>query len=86
MPVISDFDGIKILMYYDDHNPPHFHAVYSGREAIIDIQKGYVIRGALPGKQLKYVLAWSEWHKDELMRNWELAKAEQPLFRIVPLM
>lgn len=26
MPEISLFYGIKVTMYYDDHNPPHFHA------------------------------------------------------------
>lgn len=73
-------------MYYDDHNPPHFHADYAGRKAIVDIEDGYVISGALPSRQLKFVLAWAEMHKDELMQNWELAKSAQPLNRIAPLM
>ncbi|WP_407635395.1 DUF4160 domain-containing protein [Marinobacter nauticus] len=30
MPTISEFFGILIRMYYDDHNPPHFHAYYGG--------------------------------------------------------
>ncbi|WP_281693222.1 DUF4160 domain-containing protein [Agathobaculum desmolans] len=86
MPVISVFGGIKITMFYSDHNPPHFHAEYAGHKALIDIQRGYVIQGALPARQLKYVLAWGEMHKDELMQNWELAKAAAPLNKIVPLM
>lgn len=73
-------------MHYDDHNPPHFHAEYAGQEALVDIQQGYIIRGALPGRQLKFVLAWAELHKDELMQNWELAKSQQPLNAISPLM
>jgi hypothetical protein len=72
-------------MYYDDHNPPHFHAEYAGYKALIDIQNGCVIRGALPGRQLKFVLAWCEFHRDELMQNWELAKDQKPLNKIVPL-
>ena len=86
MPEISLFGGIRITMYYDDHNPPHFHAEYAGHRALVDIQGGYVISGALPGRQLKFVLAWAELHQDELMQNWELASAAQPLNRIAPLM
>lgn len=86
MPEICLFGGIRITMYYDDHNPPHFHAEYAGYKALIDIQRGCVIRGGLPDRQLKFVLAWSELHKDELMQNWELAKAAQPLCKIAPLM
>ncbi len=46
---------------------------------------GCVIRGFLPARQLKLVLAWNELHKDELMQNWELARDEQPLNRVTPL-
>jgi len=28
MPEISRFYGIVIKIFYDDHNPPHFHAEY----------------------------------------------------------
>lgn len=86
MPEISLFLGIRITMYYDDHNPPHFHAEYAGETAVFDIQNGYVISGALPSRQLKFVLAWAELHKDELMQNWELAKSLLPLNPISPLM
>lgn len=85
MPEISLFLGIRITMYYDDHNPPHFHAEYAGRNAVIDIQNGYVINGSLPARQLKFVLAWAELHKDELMQNWELAQSARPLQAITPL-
>ncbi len=86
MPEISLFFGIRITMYYDDHNPPHFHARYAGSNAMVDILNGVVIEGALPGRQLKFVLAWAEIHKDELMQNWELAAENLPLNEIAPLM
>lgn len=35
MPEISLFYGIRVTMYYDDHDPPHFHAEYNGNKAII---------------------------------------------------
>jgi hypothetical protein len=86
MPEISLFFGIKVTMYYDDHNPPHFHADYNGHKVLVDIIKGRVLRGAFPARQLKFVLAWSEIHRDELMQDWELAKDNLPLIRIAPLM
>lgn len=85
MPEISMFAGIRITMYYSDHNPPHFHAEYAGYKALVDIQSGYVFKGALPSRQLKFVLAWGAMHHDELMQNWELAKGNQPLNKITPL-
>ena len=72
-------------MYYEDHNPPHFHAEYAGYRCLVDIQEGCVIKGFLPSRQLKLVLAWNELHKDELMQNWELAKDARKLMSIQPL-
>ena len=85
MPVICIFAGIKISMFYNDHTPPHFHADYAERRALISIEEGCVIRGSLPSRQLKFVLAWAEFHKDELMQNWELARMGEPLVSIDPL-
>ena len=77
----------KILLSsdYDDHNPPHFHAEYNGNKAIIEIDTARCIKGALPSRQLKLILAWCVLHQDELMQNWELSKDGKPLNRINPL-
>ena len=85
MPVVSLFYGIKVTFYYSDHNPPHFHAEYAGYKALVNITDCTVMQSALPKKQLKLVLAWTELHKDELMQNWELAKADKELNQIEPL-
>ena len=53
---------------------------------MIDILEGTVMKGGLPSRQLKFVLAWAELHKDELMQNWELASSNEPLNEIAPLM
>ena len=67
MPEISLFYGIRVTMYYEDHNPPHFHVEYNGNKAIVDIIEARVIKGALPSRQLKLILAWCVIHQDELM-------------------
>lgn len=85
MPEISLFFGIRITINYNDNVPPHFHAEYNGDKAIVDIINCKVIKGYLPKRQLKLVLAWAEIHKDELMQNWELARSHEPLYKIAPL-
>jgi hypothetical protein len=55
MPEISRFYGIVIKMFFDDHNPPHFHAQYSGQEAVIDIRTLALISGRLPARALGLV-------------------------------
>ena len=85
MPEISRFLGMIISIYFEDHNPPHFHVEYAGHRASVLIQECIIFSGYLPNKQLKLVLAWCEIHKDELMQNWELARNGQPLNSINPL-
>ena len=65
MPEISLFYGIRVTMYYNDHMPPHFHAEYNGHKALVDINNIQVIRGSLPNKQLRLILAWCTIHQDE---------------------
>jgi phosphomannomutase len=45
MPEISRFYGIIIAMFYEDHNPPHFHAHYSGDQVVIKIDDFTVLGG-----------------------------------------
>jgi hypothetical protein len=70
MPKISEFDGIAIYMYYEDHNPPHFHVISGGREALVGIHPVGILAGGLSGKMNKKVLAWARVHVAALMENW----------------
>ncbi len=85
MPQISYFLGVIIRMFYRDHNPPHFHAVYGDYEALIDIQKNEIISGTLPPRVLGLVVEWTALHQDELMNNWERSKNGEELLKIEPL-
>ena len=59
MPRLSLFYGIAIYMYYRDHAPPHFHAIYGEKEAVFEIATGNVVAGeaAAPGTTLGRRLA-----------------------------
>ena len=85
MPQISYFLGVIIRMFYRDHHPPHFHAVYSNFEAIIDIEKNELISGYLPPRVLGLVTEWTALNQKELMENWERARRQEQLESIAPL-
>jgi hypothetical protein len=85
MPVVSRFFGILIAFYWNDHQPPHFHAKYSGDEALIAIESGEVLRGALPVRALSLVDEWRKLHIDELLADWEHARRHEALAYIDPL-
>jgi hypothetical protein len=84
MPVISRFLGIVIGMFYRDHTPAHFHASYGEYEVTVDIETG-IVHGRFPKRALRLVLEWLDLHKDDLMDNWQRAKARRPLQEIRPL-
>ena len=69
MPQISYFLGVIIRMFYRDHNPPHFHAVYAQYEALIDIEKNELFSGYLPPRVLGIVTERTTLHQKELMDN-----------------
>jgi hypothetical protein len=69
MPRISEFYGIVIYMYFDDHNPPHFHAIYGGSEAEIEISSLAVRDGHLPNRALGLVRSWARACREELLAN-----------------
>jgi hypothetical protein len=85
MPEISRFLGIVIKMFFDDHNPPHFHAEYGERSALIDIQHFSIFSGSLPPRVLGLVIEWATLHRQELLEDWDRAKALQELQKIAPL-
>ena len=85
MPYVSMFFGIIIRMFYNEHNPPHFHADYQGQKGMFDFN-GNLIKGNFKSKTAKKLLKeWALLHTSELNKNW--VKAEQGLLidRIAPL-
>jgi hypothetical protein len=85
MPVICEFYGIQIRLNFNDHNPPHFHVKYSEFMAMISIDTLHIIEGQLPPRAEAMVIDWAMIHRDELMKDWELARSHKTLFKIDPL-
>ena len=85
MPEISRFLGIVIKMFFDDHNPPHFHAEYGSDAALIEIRQLSVFSGQLPPRVMGLVVEWATLHRQELLDDWERARSQQELQKIPPL-
>lgn len=70
--------------YYNEHNPPHFHAEYGEFQITVEIESG-IVNGKFPRRALNAVLEWFVLHKEELMQDWELSLKGKPLNKIKPL-
>lgn len=70
MPVIARFYGIVIKMFFNDHLPPHFHAVYGEYNAVFDINTLELFEGDLPSRARKLVNEWASQYKSELLEMW----------------
>jgi len=85
MPEVSRFYGIVIAIFYNEHNPPHFHARYGSEKVAIDIQSLQVLEGSLPKRALVLVKEWAALHQEELLHGWKSARNDQVPQRIEPL-
>jgi len=85
MPELSRFYGIIIRMYYGDHAPPHFHAVYQGEEIKVNISALEVMEGGMRRRARMLVLEWAALHRAELLQAWEAASRNLEPSKIAPL-
>jgi hypothetical protein len=85
VPEISRFFGIVITMYFNDHDPPHFHVKYGHHRATVAIDSLRIRQGELPARVLGLVIEWAQLHRAELRENWTLLQTEGTFKRISPL-
>ena len=77
MPIISNFFGIIVRMFFNEHAPPHFHVEYAEYKASVNIQKLELMEGKLSRRAQELVLDWAELHQKELLEDWELCRQHQ---------
>jgi hypothetical protein len=76
VPRLSEFYGIVVYMYWSDHQPPHFHAIYAGEEAQVRIDDGTLLAGSLPRTAARLVRDWidlqakNSWRTGNGLRPW----------------
>lgn len=84
VPELCRFLGIVIAMFYREHGPAHFHAVYGEFDITVEIETG-IVNGKFPKRALMHVIEWHGLHQAELMENWRLVQERKPLKKIQPL-
>jgi Domain of unknown function (DUF4160) len=82
MPEIARYLGIKIVIHYRDHPPPHFHVRYAGDRATITIETMQILEGRLPARVYALIAEWAFHHQPLLRENWRRAMAHEPLLSI----
>lgn len=85
MPEISRFFGIRIALFLNDHNPPHFHVLYEGHRAVFDMQSLQMTAGSLSARVRGFVVEWAALHQAELLDAWETVRSGNTPNRIAPL-
>ncbi len=82
MPEIARFYGIIIKMFFsNDHNPPHFHAIYGEYNGAFDIQTLKMLEGDLPKRAQSLIREWASEHQEEMLEMWN----EKRLKKLPPL-
>jgi hypothetical protein len=85
MPEIARFFGISILMYFNDHSPPHFHARYNEHVAVFGIVDAAITEGFLPPRVASLVVEWALLHRAELLACWTDLAEKGVVRKIAPL-
>ncbi|MBK7423596.1 MAG: DUF4160 domain-containing protein [Propionivibrio sp.] len=70
MATLQRFDSCRVLMYLDDHPPPHVHVkLRDGRDCTIDLES-FEIRGRVAEREIRDALAWIKTEKTNLLIEW----------------
>ena len=88
MPVVAQFRGIFIRMYWESggrHHRPHFHAYYQADSAVYAIDNLELLDGHLSPRQYRAVAKWARIHRKELQDNWVRMSLGKPAHQIEPL-
>jgi|AntRauTorckE5430_2_1112549.scaffolds.fasta_scaffold14357_2 hypothetical protein len=72
MPTYYTIEGVKIQLFFNDHVPPHFHAVIAEYEALVSIEFADIFEGSLPKNKKKIILKWAKDNQEDLSDLWEL--------------
>ena len=74
MPTVAIVDGIRVIFYWNDHPPPHFHVEFSGHRAQVSIETLDLLEGSLPAAKHSALRQWAEPRKKELLECWDKAR------------
>jgi hypothetical protein len=70
MPRVAEFEGIVVYIYFNEHVPPHFHALFGDDEAVVGIEGCDLVGGSLPAAKLRRTLQWARDNQEMLRAKW----------------
>jgi Domain of unknown function (DUF4160) len=77
VPTVAVIDGVKVVIYANDHYPGHFHAKIAEHQAVFNLRTLKMERGFIPPAKRRKVLQWAQTRKAELARAFEQAVAKR---------
>lgn len=77
MPTVAIVDGVRIVFYWNDHPPPHFHVEFSGHKGQFSIETAALLEGSLPANKVATISRWAVAHRQELLECWEKARRNE---------
>ena len=77
---------MSIYLYFDDHDPPHFH-VRGQDKTRVNIMTGEYLDGdpSLPRSKEKKLIEWLEIHKTDMINAWNACRDGDNPNKIQPL-
>ncbi|MHC9539152.1 MAG: DUF4160 domain-containing protein [Vulcanimicrobiota bacterium] len=83
MPIISEFNGIKIVIrsLEDVRHNPHFHAI-SGEYAVSFDIVTKEITGEMPANKMMDIIVWANKYRSQIKKNWFRVKYGKPVIMI----
>lgn len=84
MTTLTRFQNIKLMMHWNDHNPPHIHATYKQYKAKFNFD-GEMKKGHLPRRERLAVQTWIAYNEEELAKNWQRAENGEEICTMKPL-
>lgn len=70
MPELVRIGGFRLLMFFQDENPPHVHIKGADFAAKIRISDGSILAGAAPSRHLRRARQWIGLHRAALLEQW----------------
>jgi hypothetical protein len=70
MPELVRIGGFRLLMFFQDENPPHVHLKGADFAAKIRISDGMILAGSAPNRHLRRARRWIESHRAALIEQW----------------
>ncbi len=74
MPTVAIVDGIRVVIFLNDHAPPHFHAFLGEHTLRVEIGSGAVLGGSGPAAMRRKLVDWAKEHAPALQAAWNEAR------------